>query len=125
MRLRKPSIQANAQDAREALGGVISIWAPGANCSCFGCLITNEEAKFRRGEVLRSTVTGTIASVAAYAAIQMLTSGVGDFARQHNLIVVDLKAVAIQSLSIRRRPSCGICGPDCASWLPSASESKG
>jgi molybdopterin-synthase adenylyltransferase len=110
IRLGKPSIQASVQDGRTALGGVISIWAPKAGRSCFGCLFGDRQPSFRRGEVLLPTITRMISDLAAHLAVQLLVGNAEEIARQHNLIALDARAQAIQSLSIERRKGCRVCG---------------
>jgi molybdopterin/thiamine biosynthesis adenylyltransferase len=109
VRLRKPCIQASVQDGREALGGLVSVWCPGADCSCFGCL-SPARPKFRRGEVLIPSVTSVIAAIAAHVAVQMLGADAQRFAREHNVLAVDLDDFAIRAMSVKARPSCRICG---------------
>jgi molybdopterin/thiamine biosynthesis adenylyltransferase len=109
VRLGKPSIQASAQDGREARGGLVSIWCPGADCSCFGCMLPARPS-FRRGEILMPSVTSTIAGVAAHITVQMLGPHAKRFAHEHNLFAVDLDHLAIWPMSVRVRPSCRVCG---------------
>ncbi len=99
VRLRKPSIQACAQDARQSLGGLISIWTPEAHSSCFGCLMPNSPS-FARGEVLMPSVTGTIANLASLFAIELLSRRTTVFVEQANVFAVDLKRQAIERLSV-------------------------
>jgi molybdopterin/thiamine biosynthesis adenylyltransferase len=111
VRLQKPCIQASAQDCRYARGGLVTVWCPRADCSCFGCLLPANH-KFPRGEVLLPSVTSTIASIAVHIAVQMLGLDARRFAREHNLFAVDLDDFAIRPMSVKPRPSCRICGPN-------------
>jgi molybdopterin/thiamine biosynthesis adenylyltransferase len=103
IRLGKPSVQAAVEDGRRALGGMISVWAPGAECSCLGCLLPPKKLRFSRGEILPPTVTGIIGSLAAHLVIQMLASDASEFARRHNVFAVDATGYRVESLSVSRR----------------------
>ena len=111
IRLSKPSIQAAAQDSRQVLGGVISLWVPTANCSCFGCLFPDQRPQLGRSEILLPAVTGTIANLAAHLAVQLLTASAAGWANRHNVFTVDLQACTIASMSVQPRVNCSICNP--------------
>jgi molybdopterin/thiamine biosynthesis adenylyltransferase len=108
IRLNKPCIQASAQDGRNALGGTISVWVPGADCSCFGCLFPVLVAS-ERGEILLPTVTNTIAQISVNIATELLLGNAVEFARRHNVFAIDLSRYEIQRFSIKPRPGCSIC----------------
>lgn len=108
VRLRKPCIQATAQDGKLARGGLISIWYPGAHCSCFCCLFPTPP-DFARGEVLLPSVTSTIASIAVHMALHMLTPDAKQFTRDHNVFAIDLDDFSIRPMSVKARRRCCIC----------------
>ena len=110
VRLNKPCIQASAQDAREGLSGLISVWMPGIRCSCFGCLLPEPRPKFRRDEILLPTVTSTIANFTAHLAVRLLMAGPKPPSRPHNVFSFDLGAYALESISVAPRRECSICG---------------
>jgi len=45
-RLNKPCVQASVCDARTTLAGTVTVWRPGVNCSCFGCLFPSRRQAF-------------------------------------------------------------------------------
>ena len=110
VRLSKPSIQVCVQDGRNALGGLVSLWAPGADDSCFGCLFPDPGQRFRRGEVLAPTVTRLVASVAAHLVVEILTGRAVEIARSSNVFRVDIGAYKLEPMLVRRRTGCQICG---------------
>ena len=110
VRLGKPSLQASAEDGRQALAGMISLWAPKADCSCFGCLVPGRVPRFRRGELLLPTVTRVIANLAAHLAVSMLAQGGAEVARRSNVFTINLQALVIDGLSVKRRHGCRVCG---------------
>ena len=109
VRLGKPCLQASAEDGRQALAGMISLWAPKADCSCFGCLVPDRGPRFRRGEILFPTVTRVIANLTAHLAVSMLAQDAAELARRSNVFTIDLQAFVIDGLSVRRRPGCRVC----------------
>jgi molybdopterin/thiamine biosynthesis adenylyltransferase len=109
-RLGKPSVQACAQDGRLALGGLISVWIPDRNCSCFGCLFPDPNMKFPRGEILLPTVTRVIGSFAAHLIVKMLGGRTGQAREQHNVFALDLVTQRTEPMSIRPRSGFRICG---------------
>jgi len=110
VRFGKPCVQACAQDARTAIGGLVSVWVPGADCSCFGCLFPDRNHTFGRGEILLPTVTATIAALAAEIVVELLGSRATHYAKTHNLFPIDLKTHRMESLSVNPRAGCEICG---------------
>ncbi len=110
IRLGKPCVQACAQDARTAMGGLISVWVPEANCSCFGCLFPDSNQTFRRGEILLPTVTASIGALAAQIAVELLGSKPTHCAETHNLFPLDLKTHRMEAISVNPRAGCKICG---------------
>jgi molybdopterin/thiamine biosynthesis adenylyltransferase len=109
IRLRKPCIQASAQDGREAIAGMISVWVPEADSSCFGCLIPHRPSVIR-GELLVQTLTNTLANLAAQIASELLCGNAKEFVQKHNLFAVDLDNFNVERFSIKPRPDCAICG---------------
>lgn len=109
IRCGKPSIQVSAQDARKGLGGMITTWAPTAGGACFGCFVTSIKPRFRRGEVLVPTVTGTIGQLAANLAVQMLAGNAKEIVQRHNLFVLDLGGYSLDRFAIARHRECEIC----------------
>ena len=110
IKLKKPSVQASVQDARRALGGMISAWVPNANCCCFGCLFPNPHLLFPRSEVLLPTVTSAIGTIAVLRIIDLLTNHTPAIASQPNLFIIDLASYAIEQLSVKPRKGCRLCG---------------
>src|SRR5262249_45402902 len=110
IRLQKSSLQASAQDGRQALGGLISLWTPKVGRSCFGCLFTGTKPRFHRGEVLLPTVTRMIGDLAAHLTVQVLSGKSHQIAQQHNIFLLDAQILTIERLSVKRRPGCPICG---------------
>jgi molybdopterin/thiamine biosynthesis adenylyltransferase len=110
VRLRKPCIQACVQDGRAAHAGVVSVWTPNTDSSCFGCLFSDNGQRFRRGEILQPTVTRTVASFAAHIAVEMLTGNSSAFLGHRNVFVLNLHRCALEALSVKRRLNCTICG---------------
>jgi len=108
--LKKPSVQASAQDGRRALGGLVSAWVPDADCSCFGCLLPDPNLRFPRGEVLSPTVTAAIGSIAAQRIVDLITSSRPAMASWSNVLLIDLTSYAIEKLSVRPRKGCRCCG---------------
>ncbi len=109
VRLGKPCVQACAQDARIALGGLVSVWAPGANYSCFGCLFPNAKEDPPRNEILLPTVTGTIAAFAAHQIVEVL-QGNSSFAWSANVFSLDLHSGKTIQMLLDRRITCRLCG---------------
>lgn len=109
--LNKPSIQASAQDARNGLGGLISVWSPSSQRSCFGCLMANGSPKFPRGEVLLPTVTNTVAQLAAQIVVQLIATDPAEFVQKHNLFALDLADYRLEAMQVQRRRNCAICQP--------------
>ena len=107
--LKKPSVQASAQDGRRGLGGLISTWIPDAACCCFGCLFANPHLRFPRGELLLPTVTSVVGMIAAKRVIDLLTERTAN-AGKANLIFLDLAGYAIHGFSVRPRRGCRVCG---------------
>src|SRR5581483_660741 len=87
--MSKPIVQAAVQDGREGPSGLISLWAPHANCCCFGCLVPAQIPKFRRGELLFPTVTQTIAAVSAHLIKSVLSEVPRQIALEHNIFALD------------------------------------
>jgi molybdopterin/thiamine biosynthesis adenylyltransferase len=107
--VRKPSVQAAIQDARQALGGVITSWMPGSEGCCFGCLFSQVKVPRDRSEVLLPTVARTIASLAAHIVLEIITGRKSGVLR-HNVLVIDLRAHSLERLEVQRRPGCRVCG---------------
>lgn len=110
VRLGKPIIQACAQDARQARGGIISVWMPGTDCSCFGCLFSGRKQQSRRGEVLIPTVTRVLGSLAAGIVVGILGGTFQDRSNGQNVFAIDLLSHRMDPLAIRSRPGCTVCG---------------
>jgi molybdopterin/thiamine biosynthesis adenylyltransferase len=107
VRLGKPCIQACVQDARSSLGGIVSVWMPGLDSACFGCLFPSGSWHGRRNESLPPTVTRLVASVAANVTVGIL---IGAFDAARNLLTIDARITAIDVISVRPRLACSICG---------------
>lgn len=109
VQLGKPSIQACVQDAREALGGVITRWAPKSRGACFGCLFQNPKQGFRRSEILLPVVVKTIASLAAHLVTETLLCR-GEKKELGNILVVDMARTTMERLSVKAVAGCPVCG---------------
>jgi molybdopterin/thiamine biosynthesis adenylyltransferase len=111
VQLRKPIIQACLQDGRQALGGLITIWVPEADCSCFGCLFSDFTQQFERGEVLLPTVTRMIGTLAAHLAVALLSGDPRELVNRHNVLAFDLDACSVERMAVKPRSGCSICDP--------------
>ena len=110
IRYTKPVMQVAAFDGRERLGGLVTLRLPENRwCACFGCYL-GEGRSFPRGEGLLSTVTSTLAAIAANMAVQIITGVRSDFLKSHDLFLIDLESYVIQTLAIERRKGCEVCG---------------
>lgn len=110
VKLRKPCVQACVQDGRTALGGVITLWAPEANCSCFGCLFYQGTHAIHARGIAASHGYATVAAVATRLVTEMLRSGPSRVAERQNVVAVDLGLLTMQSMSIQPRSTCPTCG---------------
>lgn len=109
IRMNKVVLQASLQDGREALGGSIAAWAPGARGACYNCLFPRGPGQLTPGDIFLPTVTAVTASLAAHVAVSLLGNHPARFVRRHNLFIVDLQRLSVESLLIHPRSDCEIC----------------
>jgi len=106
----RPIVQACAQDGRHALGGIISTWMPGLNCSCFGCLFPGRIPRSQQSEVLLPTVTRALGTLAANFVMQILDGTSLALSNQQNVVALDLLSYKLEPMAISPRPGCAVCG---------------
>jgi molybdopterin/thiamine biosynthesis adenylyltransferase len=110
IRYHKPILQVAAFDGREHLGGLIALHLPGnPSLACFGCYFENS-AERSRGEGLLSTVTTTLAAMAANMAVELLSGIRAEIFREKNLFYIDLENYDVKPLAVQKRKGCRVCG---------------
>jgi len=110
IKLKKPCVQASVHDARTAVAGAVTVWMPGTDSSCFGCLFPGRKQVFHRGEILLPTVTGATAVLAANVVVDLLALDEARGGRRRNLFSIDLRSYSVEAISVASRPGCKICG---------------
>lgn len=104
--LSKPVVQASVQDGRRERGGVVSVWMPGVDRACFGCLFPRPKGPFPRNEVLPPAATLAVAAIAAQRVLDLLS---GQASLTPNLTIIDLARYAMEAIPVSPRPGCRVC----------------
>ena len=111
IRRRLVHVSAALMDGREALGGLVTAWAPGTReLACPACFLATG-ADVRHDESIISTVASAVGSIAASVAVQLLARPASQGPlRAGNCINIDLDRYAVETLLVLRRPGCSVCG---------------
>lgn len=109
VRYKKRMMQVAVFDGRDYLGGLIATRLPENPWSaCAGCYLNpNHESIPAAG--LLSTVTSTLAAIAANMAVAILSGARAQMFRERNLFYVDLERYAIEALAVEKRSGCQVC----------------
>lgn len=110
LRYRTGLMQVAAFDGRVCRGGLISVRLPANSWSaCAGCYLQDSNA-WPTGGGLLSTVTSTLAAIAANMAVAILSGTSVQVFQDRNLFYVDLDAYAVEAFAVKKRSGCQICG---------------
>jgi molybdopterin/thiamine biosynthesis adenylyltransferase len=103
VRQRKPLVEC----AMFELEGQLTTVLPGRT-PCLACLYPEAPPSWKREFPVFGAVSGTAGCLAAMEAIKVL-AGLGE-PLAGRLLVFDLRRQVFRTLTVRRRPDCGICG---------------
>jgi hypothetical protein len=110
IRYGKPSMQVAVFDGRNCLGGLISVRLPENSwAACAGCYLDPNRESNPSGGLL-STVTSTLAAIAANMTVAILSSVRTQVFQEKNLFYVDLETYGIEGLAVEKRSGCPLCG---------------
>jgi adenylyltransferase/sulfurtransferase len=109
LRLGKPHVGIGIFDARQALGGMVTVWLPRRrDLACQACCLTSE-----RQQGSDSLLGPTAACVGAWAAqlvVRVLTERPSAVLGAGNVVTIDVGRPHVEAWSVRRRPDCSACG---------------
>ena len=110
LRFNKPLMQVGAFDGRDCLGGLIGVRLPANPWSaCARCYLDRGRDWSPSGGLL-STVTSTLAAMAANMAIAILSHTRDHVFREKNLFYVQLETYALEPLRVNKCVDCPLCG---------------
>jgi len=110
VRYGKPTMHVGVFDGRDCLGGMIALRLPQNTWSaCAGCYLDLNRKWNPLGGLL-STVTSTLAAIAANMAVAILSGTSMQMFREKNLFYVDLETYSIEALAVEKRSGCPVCG---------------
>jgi adenylyltransferase/sulfurtransferase len=107
--LGRPHVGIGVFDARQALGGVVTVWLPHRrDLACQACFLTPNPRV--RNESLFGPAVACVGAWAAHIIVTLLTGRSSSVLNAGNVLTIDLGRPAVEAWRVRRRPGCPVCG---------------